>query len=335
VRALGLLNRELRVRCRNGYVYIPLTGMAVVDMLKEVKSKIPSVEFNIYSFKKGAKSIGPWWRLLEEEIPPHVLAFLPRSVDFVGDIAIVELAPELHAYKRRIGEVLLEVYKNVKTVLAKASVVTGTYRLREYEVIAGEKKTTTVHKEYGLMFHVDLAKVYFSPRLSYEHSRVSSLVNEGETVLDMFTGVGSFAVHIAKKHKNVVVYAVDINPEALKLLEKNLLANRVVGKVTAFLGDAREIVQKQLRGATDRVIMNLPENAYSFVDVACEALKSSGGILHYYEFAEGSKPMEKSKLRLIEAVEKSNRTVTDVLATRIVRAVAPFKWQVVVDAYIK
>ncbi|NIW14337.1 MAG: hypothetical protein GWN31_10485, partial [Candidatus Thorarchaeota archaeon] len=93
---------------------------------------------------------------------------------------------ELDSYDQVIGEAILELHKNVRTVLAKAGAVSGTYRLRDYRVIAGEPHTGTVHKEYGCQYRVDLAKAYFSPRLSYEHNRVASLVEEGETTVDMF-----------------------------------------------------------------------------------------------------------------------------------------------------
>ena len=334
-KGLNLLNRELRVQRLNDYVYVPLIGDASSKKLEEIKKRISDVEIGIYTFNRSAKQIGAWWRHLEDRLPPHLLASIPHSIDFVGDVAIIELSSELTPYKKQIGEALLVANKRIKTVLVKAGAVGGTYRLREFEVIAGEKKTTTVYKEDGCIFYIDLAKTYFSPRLSYEHQRITSLVNEGETILDMFAGVGPFAIHIAKKHENVRVYAVDINPEAVKLLEKSIFANRVVDKVTALLGDAREIVAGRIRGIADRVVMNLPENALAFVDVACEALKPRGGVIHYYEFAETPNPMGKAKLRLVEAVEKSNRHVEKVLTSRLVRPIAPFTWQIVVDAQIK
>ena len=55
--------------------------------------------------------------------------------------------------------------------------------------------------------------------------------------------------------------------------------------------------------------MNLPETAIEFVDVACEALKPEGGIIHYYSFVNASDPLETAKVRLTEAVNKNNRQV--------------------------
>jgi tRNA (guanine37-N1)-methyltransferase len=111
-----------------------------------------------------------------------------------------------------------------------------------------------VQKEHGCEYHLDLSEVYFSPRLSYEHSRVASQVEEKETVVDMFAGVGPFSILIAKTHEDVKVYAVDVNPDATRYLERNIIVNGVMGKVVPVLGDAKEIVHERLRGAADRVM---------------------------------------------------------------------------------
>jgi len=261
--------------------------------------------------------------LFEDKLPPHLLASLPRAIEFVGEIAIVEIPPELDAYKKTIGETVLELHKNVKTVLAKAGAVSGAHRVREFHVIAGEPKTETVHKEHGCRYYVDLASAYFSARLSYEHKRVSSHVENNETIIDMFAGVGPFSILIAKTHERVKIYAVDVNPYAVELLRKNVRLNRVEDKVYPLLGDARQIVEERLGGVADRVIMNLPEKAIEFVDVACKALKPKGGILHFYSFVDASTSFEDVKLCFIATVEKSGRTVDTTLFSRFVRETAP------------
>jgi tRNA (guanine37-N1)-methyltransferase len=151
----------------------------------------------------------------------------------------------------------------------------------------------------------------------------------------MFTGVGPFAVHIAKKRRKVHVYAVDKNPEAVRLLKKNMTANRVEAKITPILGDARQLVAERLPDSSDRVIMNLPERAIEYVDAACQAVKPKGGIVHYYEFASEAQPLEAAKKRLQQAVKQTGRKVDEILTSRIVRGTAPFAWQVAVDAKIK
>jgi tRNA (guanine37-N1)-methyltransferase len=225
-------------------------------------------------------------------------------------------------------------HKNVRTVLKKASAISGTYRLREFKIVAGEHRTTTIHKEYGCQFAVDVAKAYFSPRLSNEHNRIASLVQKSETIVDLFAGVGPFSILIAKCNPDVKVYAVDINPAAIEFLRKNIRLNRVENRVFPLLGDAKQIVENQLFGVADRIIMNLPEKAMDFIDTTCKAVKPTGGVVHYYEFIRLPDSLENLKLRFSSAVEKVGRRVDGYISEKTIRATAPYEWQAVLDAKI-
>ena len=335
LKALGIINPNLKVDREELYLYIPLKRKPQKKEIERLRTTLPRFEILQHEFVERVEFQPKFVDLLSEKLPPHLLASLSQAIDFVGDIAIVEIPPELKNYKTIVGEAILRAHKRLNTVLAKSGAVGGEFRVREFEPIAGVSKTTTIHREYGCVFHVDLAKAYFSPRLSFEHNRIASLVKEGETILDMFTGVGPFAVLIAKKRQKVHVYALDKNPEAIKFLKKNLLVNRVETKITPIVGDARAIVAERLKGLADRVIMNLPEKALEYVDTACLAIKPQGGIIHYYEFTSGQQPLETAKTNLEEAMTQTNRKLSEILGSRIVRGTAPFTWQVAVDAKIK
>ena len=335
VKKMGILNREFRVQREQGYLYIPLIREPLATELKQLKMVLARFEVCVRPLLEHGERHPKLVDLLGDKLPPHVLASLPHAIDFIGDVAVVEIAPELESYERIIGEAILMAHESVRTVLAKSGAVSGEYRLREFEVIAGAEKTETVHREHGCVFHVDLAKAYFSPRLSYEHFRVASQVGEDETVLDMFAGVGPFSILTAKKREKVRVYAVDVNPDAFRYLKKNVAANRVEAKVTPILGDVRMVVEARLKGLVDRVIMNLPEKAIEYVEVACEALKAEGGVMHYYEFSGEPNPLETVKNRLAEALKKAGCETSEVLLARVVREIAPYTYQVVMDAKVK
>ena len=84
-------------------------------------------------------------------------------------------------------------------------------------------------------------------------------------------------------------------------MEENVKINRVYGKVFPLLGDAKEVIQTQLQGVADRVLMPLPEKALEYLPSAVSALKKSGGWIHYYDFqhAPGKEdPAEKTKLKV-------------------------------------
>lgn len=332
---LEITNRELEIQSDADFVRIPIVRQPKENDLEKLREHIPQFEVLTHVFHKKKKRVKTLAGLLKDKLPSNLLATLPRAVDFVGDIAIVEVPPELEDYEKAIGQAVLEAHGNVRTVLAKAGVVSGLHRVRKLNIIAGESKTETIHKEYGCQYYVDLVKAYFSPRLSFEHKRVASLVKEGETIVDLFAGVGPFAVLIAKLHEDVKVYAVDVNPSAVKFLKRNVRLNRVDGKIRSVLGDARQVVKKRLSGVADRMIMNLPEKALEFVDVACEALKPEGGVVHFYSFVRGSDMLEETKLHFAETVEKSGRKVEQILYSRFVRETAPYKWQAVLDAKIR
>ncbi|MGA2385023.1 MAG: class I SAM-dependent methyltransferase family protein [Candidatus Bathyarchaeia archaeon] len=331
---LGLLDKSLKIQRDSDSLCIPMVRQPFEDELAALNSQVSDYQLETRAFAEKPSAAGTVLQTLEDKLPPHLLAILPQALDIVGDIAIVEVPPELKPHEKLLGEAILQTHKNVRTVLAKAGAVGGTFRLREFAFIAGERRTQTVHCEFSCQFHVDVAKAYFSPRLSHEHMRVAMQVQPGETVVDLFAGVGPFSVLIGKKQADVRVYAVDINPEAVELLKVNVRVNRVENRVFPAQADARQIATAQLKGSADRVIMNLPETAIDFVDAACLAVKPQGGIIHFYAFARSPDSMEKQKLRFAEAVKDAGRRVESFLCARSVRETAPYESQIVLDAKI-
>ncbi|MCK5299056.1 MAG: hypothetical protein KAJ76_09130, partial [Candidatus Heimdallarchaeota archaeon] len=89
-----------------------------------------------------------------------------------------------------------------------------------------------------------------------------------------------------------------------------------------------------LSNIADRVIMNLPGYAIEFIDVACNVLKKSGGIIHFFEFVKDEHPEEIIVADLSREIQKNNREVKEILQVKRVRMSAPRQWQMVVDAFI-
>ncbi|HZY46947.1 MAG TPA: methyltransferase, partial [Candidatus Bathyarchaeia archaeon] len=185
--------------------------------------------------------------------------------------------------------------------------------------------------EGGCRLKVDIAKAFFSPRLSTEHLRVAQQVKPRECVVDMFAGVGPFSVLIAKRVESVRIHAIDHNPDATRLAEENARLNKVADKITVWTGDARIVSKKNLSGVASRVIMNHPSRAREFLKPACETLGRSRGLLHYYTFADGPDSESKAERELKAGLVLLDRKIS-ILSTRKVRGVAPMKWQIVVDA---
>jgi tRNA (guanine37-N1)-methyltransferase len=332
---LGLMDKALGITRDDECLCVPLVRPPDDTELTALQSSLPSFEVTSSVFEEKKQPSETLTQALQTKLPPELLAVVPQAFDIVGDIVIIEIPPQLKPHQPLIGEAILQTHKNIKTVLGKAGDISGVYRIREYTFIAGTQKTSTVHREFGCAYHVDVAKAYFSPRLSYEHERVASLVQAGEVVADLFAGVGPFSVLIGKRCPEAKVYAVDLNPDAVELLKLNMRVNRVDNRVFPVCADAREIAKDKLKGAADRVIMNLPETAIDFVDAACNAIKPHGGIVHFYGFVRSPDSVENLKQRFTVEVEKCDRKVEAFLHARSIRETAPFESQIVLDAKIK
>jgi tRNA (guanine37-N1)-methyltransferase len=215
------------------------------------------------------------------EVPDELRPLLPTSFDVIGNVAIIKMPDELLPYKAKIGIGLRRAFPRL-TVVALDKGVKGELRVRDLEIIAGGPSTETLHTEYGIKLLVDPAKTYFNPRLSNERYRIAKLVRNGEVVIDMFAGVGPFAIMIAKHASPEVVYAIDLNPDAVDFMKRNIALNRT-DSVVPICDDAREAIRVLPRA--DRIIMNLPHSAIDFLPEALARLRSEG-VVHLYHICE-------------------------------------------------
>ena len=219
-------------------------------------------------------------------LPSELMELLPSSFDLIGDIAIMKLPPELMAYRNEIGEALRDFNKNIRTVTLDRG-VTGEFRVRDLEVMAGDDDLETTHVENNLRFKLDPTRVYFSPRLATERMRIAEIV-EDEMVLDMFSGVGPFSLNIASRGKAKKIVGIDLNPDSIRYFNLNITLNSLEERIETHLGDARDI--SQTLGPFDRIIMNLPHSSLDFLDVALGSMEA--GRIHIYRILEKDRFME-------------------------------------------
>jgi tRNA (guanine37-N1)-methyltransferase len=275
----NLINRNLMIKRIDGFLYIPLlTHPNGIDnkSVKLKKNNDDNIEYKNESFEIYPKRINNYKSLLS--LPDGLNKDLPTSFDIIGSIAILKLSDSLLDYSNQIGKAILSVHKNLNSV-AIDSGVKGDFRIRKIKIIAGEKNTETIHKEYGLRLILDLSKVYYSPRLGKEHYRVAKLVRSGEVVLDMFAGIGPFAIMISKYSRASQIYSIDINKHAMEYLIKNIDLNKVQN-IFPLEGDARKLIHRI--PLVDRVIMNLPFDSDKFIDLAFQKMNIHG-IIHLHK----------------------------------------------------
>jgi tRNA (guanine37-N1)-methyltransferase len=299
----GILKKELQIRSDSRNVYLPVSQR--VDLGYPVETR---------DFDETEEQIKDYRVLVD--LPDELRRYLPSSYDVLGSIAIVKISDEVLPNASEIGKAIIATQKAINTVCVDVGVA-DEFRTRRIRVIAGEKVLETVHKEYGLVFKMDVSKVFFSPRLATEREIVANQVSPGETVIDMFAGVGPFSIMIAKTRDPAVVYAIDSNPDAVKYMEENIDLNKVK-TVKPILGDAREKIAG-LEPA-DRIIMNLPHSARNFLPEAIRALKP-GGIVHFYEIMEeGEIETRMNEMRSLAV--KEDRVMKQ-LARREVKSYSP------------
>jgi tRNA (guanine37-N1)-methyltransferase len=254
--------------------------------------------------------------------PADLLGFEP-SIERLGDIVVVdEDDPERG---RAIAEAVMASDLPAGTVVNRASEVRGEHRVRDWEVLAGDG-TETVHREYGHEFALDIATVYFSPRLATERHRVVRQADEGEFAIDMFAGVGPFAVPMAARGASVV--AIDLNPEAIRYLRENVARNGVAERVTIREGDVREVAPA-FADRADRLVMNLPHSADEFVDAAVE-MAGPDAVVHYYDIQPDDDPFGPGETAIRAAAEPAGYDI-EVLTRHEVRSYAPHELNVCLD----
>ncbi len=318
----SLLNTEYKVVKRGNFVFFPvkeaIEGYEVVDV------DLPPTRRKPRSLEEALKRV-----LSEEE-----LRSLVKSFDIIGHVAVIEIPEELREKERIIAEAIMKVHPNVRTVAVEEGPTSGPYRVQPVRVIAGEKNLLTLYKEHSVEMWVEVGSVYFSVRHSFERKRIAEQVKPGEVVAALFAGVGPYPLVIAKKQPLVKkIYAVELNPKAYELMVKNVEHNRLERKIIPVWGDVRDVVPRMFSRMADRVIMPLPKSAEDFLDVAMEALKPEGGIIHFYTFGPAEDPYSRAEKKIKEIAGKWGYDV-EFLLERKVADYAPRVWKVVIDAKV-
>lgn len=241
-----------------------------------------------------------------------------------GDIIIISLREELVYRKEKIAAALLSIYPGCRTVLLDRG-IKGKMREPDREIIAGEK-TETLHKENACIFKLDAMRIMYSAGNLSEKKRMSRL-GRGETVVDMFAGIGYFSIPMAVHSKTEKIIAIEINPASFGYLKENIQLNKVDKIIEPVNGNCSEIAPT---GMADRVIMGYLDGSEYLVH-GIRTLKP-GGMLHYHEAvpeAVERRPVD----RVMAAAREEGRNV-EIIGMQRVKKYAPGVWHVVVDARV-
>jgi tRNA (guanine37-N1)-methyltransferase len=298
----GLRDDDREILVEDGCLYIPVCSVDAVPGSYTVVDRETS--------------------LRQTQTMPGDLVDFAVSYERLGEIVIVDEDDSERA--QALADAIVESDLDATTVLNRASKIQGELRVRDWDVLVGTD-TETVHREYGCEYALDLSSVYFSPRLATERHRVTEQVGSDEHVIDMFAGVGPFAIPAARTGATVI--GVDKNEHAIDYLERNASRNGVENAITAVHGDVRELGD-QYEGWADRLFMNLPHSADEFLDTAI-TLAGAESVVHYYDIQHEDDPFGPG-LSAIERAAGQEYDVT-VLNRRGVRSYAPHELNVCLD----
>ncbi len=316
---IGAIDREHEILKERDHIIIPIH-----ESISKKLTNIEIVDADFKPLKKREKLED----CLEKYLCKGEIEMVKSAFDIIGDIAVLEIAEGMEIFEEIIAGCIIKVHKNIKTVYKKASEIKGKERIRELVFLKGEKRSKTVYKEHGIRLKLDIKKVYFSPRLGYERKRVLDQVKDSEVIVDLFAGIGPFSILIAK-NKDVRIYAIDINPHAIRYLKENIELNKVKDRVIPILGDCRDTAPKHV---ADRVIMNLPKSSDRYLETAFDVIKR--GVIHFYTISHEDDLYE-SRIEFVKKVAEKKGRKIEVIDKKIVRPYSPRMYHVVMDIRVE
>ena len=261
------------------------------------------------------------------ELPEDRRKYIPKGFQRIGNIIILSLPAELDEYKEGIGNAVLSAYPGVKTVCNRTGKIEGELRKPQMEVISGDHETTTIHTENGCFYKVDVSKVMFSKGNVNERARLLFSVEKGETIIDMFAGIGYFTIPIAKNYPKCTIYAIELNPDSVQLLKENCKLNNI-SNVTVIQGDCREV---EVPEKANRILMGYLPGTDKFLPHAFRFLGNVGTI-HYHDVFQDNDLWEKPKNILEAAAMDAGYVLRKITYTGKVKQFSPHKHHVVLDA---
>lgn len=250
---------------------------------------------------------------------------LPSSYQIVGDVMLLKLPKLTPAQKQKAAQAIIQMLPYIKTV-CEIKEISGELREPTVSILAGSS-TATVHKENDILYKIDVSKLMFSKGNLYERKRILGQVKEGETIIDMFAGIGYFSLPLAKLTKAKEIIAVEKNPTAYSFLTENIALNKIQN-IIAIQGDCK-IAARTFGSKADRIVMGYFPGTESFLPAAFWMAKP-GCVIHFHNIY-GEKELWKKPLGQIEEACRAFRKECTILLKKKVKSYGPRKYHAVID----
>lgn len=260
---------------------------------------------------------------LRGRVPDRLLGALPEGWSRLGGVLLLRLPEPLEPDGRTVGRAYACTL-GCDSVL-RIERAEGELREPETRLLFGDEDTETLHREDGLVYHLDPSEVLFSPGNHHERHRLTDAIEPGEHVVDLFAGIGYFTLPLARAGARVT--ACELNPTASDYLTRNAEANDLAHRIEVREGDCRDLAPD---GVADRVLMGYFPGTERFLPTALEALAPEGGWIHYHTVADEPDPGRKAAREVLEHPATSVDELS-IRTTRRVKSVAPRRVHVALD----
>jgi len=273
---------------------------------------------------------------LKDILSEEELKFLPRGFQTLGNIIIFKLNQKLFEKEKLIAKAYLELLPRIRSVYVNRGKIAGTYREPEkIELIGGEDNPIVYHKEHEVIYNFDITKIMFSKGNINERKYLSTLVQKGEIVVDMFAGIGYFSLPIAKHSLVSKIYAIEVNPESYKFLVKNIKLNQMEDIIIPIKGDCKEEVLKLSKAGikADRVIMGVFPAPKDYIKDAFSLVKYKGTIFHYEGVVEKNNYI--ALFNEFKEICSNNGYFCELISYRFVKSYGPNLFHLVIDILTK
>lgn len=171
---------------------------------------------------------------------------------------------------------------SVKRIAFEGAIKNDDFRSPTARLVLGDDPWVQVVQN-GIKYSYNVNKSMFCAGNNTERMRMGQVSCVNETIVDLYVGIGYFAlpflVHGHARH----VYACEWNPDSMEALRRNLQANHVdEDRYTLLLGDNQKTCPV---GVADRCNLGLIPSSEPSWPIACRALRTEGGRLHVHGVA--------------------------------------------------
>ncbi|KAJ1454246.1 methyltransferase TYW3-domain-containing protein [Pelagophyceae sp. CCMP2097] len=222
-------------------------------------------------------------------------ATLPRKWGVLGDDALLVPGAVVQHVRQSPQIDVAALWRDValaggtQRVFRDAEIAANGHRSSQRELLyfnpsvypTPEAATRIVIKEGGISYGFDATTTMFSPGNNTERLRHATFPCEGQTVVDLYAGIGYFSLPMLKRGATFL-HACEWSPDAAKALRSNLVLNGVADRCRVYEAD-NATTAPTLGRIAHRVSLGLTPTSRQGWALACALVHPTGATLHVHE----------------------------------------------------